>query len=300
MRPRRVLVTGAAGFVGSALLAELRRTRPDDRITAVRRRDADLSDAAAARRLVDRVRPDLVFHLAGTRPPASAPELWTGNVATTLNLGAALARRAPGARLVVAGSCAEYGAGPSGPVSETYRGDPQTPYARAKMAQSLAAASFSHEGLDVRVAVIFNLLGPGTPAALAPGAFASRAVRLEGPAGGTIPVGALATRRDYLDVRDAARALALLGFRPRLSGRYNVCSGRAVPTSEVLRLTLAAVQGPVRAVRNPALTRGAGVRGILGSTRRLRRATGWRPRISLERSVAETVAWHRRAALGAA
>lgn len=298
MRPRRVLVTGAAGFVGRALLAELRRALPGTRVRAATRRDADLCCAAAARRLVARARPDLVFHLAGTRPPAAPAALWAGNVTTTLNLGAALARLAPGARLVVAASCAEYGAGPAGPVTEGFSGEPVTAYGRAKRAQSLAAASLAHDGLDVRVAVLFNLLGPGTPDTLAPGAFAARAVRLSG--GGTMPVGGLGARRDYVDVRDAARALVLLGLRPGLSGRYNVCSGRAVRMSEVLRLTLAAAGGKVRTVTDARLGSGPAVRALRGSHRRLTRATGWRPSIPLARAIRDTVAWHRRAAVGAA
>ena len=95
MSPRRVLVTGAAGYLGRALLAELRRRLPKAGVLAAGRRDADLACARQARRLVARARPELVFHLAGARPPAAPAALWAGNVSTTLNLGAALTRLLP-------------------------------------------------------------------------------------------------------------------------------------------------------------------------------------------------------------
>lgn len=289
----RVLVTGASGYLAAALVPLLRRRLPRARLTLSARRPrrgtlaADLSDPHAADRLVRAARPDLVFHLAGGRGNSDPDTLWRGHVAAVLNVGAALVRSAPRARLVVAGSCAEYGPTPPGAVTEAFEPAPLTAYGRAKRAQTLAALSFAAEGLDVRVARLFNLAGPGTPESLAPGAFAAQAAR-----GGVVKVGDLRPTRDYLDVRDAAEALVLLGQRGG-PGCYNVASGKAVPMSEVLRLIVAASRAPLRVVRDPKRLRAAEVRGIRGSHARLTRATGWRPRIPLRRSLADTLAWHR-------
>lgn len=253
---------------------------------------ADLSDPVAADRLVRAARPDLVFHLAGGTGGLDPDTLWRGHVAAVLNVGAALKRSAPRARLVVAGSCAEYGPTPPGAVTEDFKPAPFTAYGRAKRAQTLAALSFAAEGLDVRVARLFNLAGPGTPESLAPGAFAAQAARLERKGGGVVKVGDLRPTRDYLDVRDAAEAVLLLGLRGD-PGCYNVASGKAVPMSEVLRLIFAAAREPLKAVRDPKRLRAAEVRGIRGSHALITRVTGWRPRIPLARSLADTLAWHR-------
>ena len=288
--PRRVLVTGAGGFLASALVPLLRRLHPAALVLA-RRRSADLSRPSEARRLVARARPELVFHLAGSLPPKPLAALWRDNVTATLMLGEAL--RGCSARLVVAGSSAEYGPGPASPVDESFPAEPLTAYGSVKRAQTLAALSFVHEGLDVRVARIFNLCGPGTPETLAPGAFAAQAARLEKAGGGVLKTGDLRPSRDFLDVRDAAEALLALGLGAGLSGCYNVCSGRAVGMSEVLRIIMAAARVRLAAARDPARMRAVEVRGIRGSHARLTRATGWRPRVPLARSLKETLRWHR-------
>lgn len=295
---RRVLVTGAGGYLAEALVPLLRRRLPRALLVLSGRRPArgrlaaDLADPAAASRLVRAARPDLVYHLAGGRGAAEPDALWRDHVSAVLNVGAALLRLSPAARLVVAGSCAEYGPTPPGPVSEDFPPAPLLPYGRAKRAQTLAALSLAAEGLDVRIARFFNLAGPGTPESLAPGAFAAQASRLERQGGGIVKVGDLRPTRDYLDVRDAAEAFLLLGLRGS-PGCYNVCSGRTVPMSEVLRRIFAAARVPLKAVRDPRRLRAAEVRGIRGSHARLTRATGWRPRIPLSKSLADTLAWHR-------
>ncbi|MBI3298590.1 MAG: NAD(P)-dependent oxidoreductase [Elusimicrobia bacterium] len=293
MRFRRVLVTGANGFLASALLPLLKKRLPRAKVVAASRKTSDLADCGAARRLIARARPDLVMHLAGARPPADLDALWRDNVTATIRLCAAL--RGTGARLVVAGSSGEYGPAPKRPVSEDFPANPLTLYGRVKHAQTLAALSFVHEGLDVRVARLFNVLGPGTPESLAPGAFAAQAARLERAGGGTLKVGDLRPTRDYIDVRDAAAGLLAVALAPALSGCTNVCSGRGVAMSQVLEGILDAARAPLKAVRDPARLRAVEVRGITGSHARLTRAAGWRPRVALERSLKDTLAWHRSA-----
>lgn len=299
MAVRRVLVTGVGGFLASALVPLLRRRLPGARLTLASRRarpgavGADLADPAAASRLVARARPELVFHLAGGHPAADAFTMWYEHVAATVGLCDALRDCAPGARLVLAGSSAEYGRVDGRPVLEAAPPAPMTPYGRVKHDQTAAALSYAADGLDVRVARLFNVCGPGTPESLAPGAFAAQIAALERSGGGTIRVGDLSAGRDFVDVRDAARALLLLGLTPGLSGCYNVCSGRATRMSDALAALIRAARARPRVERDPARLRRNEVSSIRGSHAKLTRATGWTPRIPLVRSLADTLRWHR-------
>jgi GDP-4-dehydro-6-deoxy-D-mannose reductase len=301
-----VLITGAAGFLAGPLYDELRPRRPREPIFRASRSPrpgmlaGELTDRAAVARLLRRCRPRWVFHLAGTTRRLGWEGLWRAHVTTTLNLIEAAAALPRGRRpaLIVCGSSGEYGPPPGrGLVTEEAPTRPVTLYGASKLAQTLAALSARHRGMDVYVARIFNVLGPGIPEHLAPGAFARQIALAErGLAPRVIRVGDLSPRRDYVDVRDVARALADLPSRARPGEIYNVCLGRAVPMSDILKglLALSCVLFQVRLDRSRL--RGSEVPRIAGDHARITRTTGWHPRIPLARSLRDTLEHHRLAA----
>src|ERR687885_54292 len=102
----RVLITGATGFAGGHLVQLCRAERAD--VTGVGSRDADLTDADAADRIVRDARPERVFHLAAL---ASVQDSWRepratidANLSSTFNVLDAVRRRAPDARVLFAGT----------------------------------------------------------------------------------------------------------------------------------------------------------------------------------------------------
>jgi GDP-4-dehydro-6-deoxy-D-mannose reductase len=248
----RSLVIGASGFVGRHLGAELAEAGHD--VLGVSRAPAppdwpgdwlpaDIEDEP-------RLEADVVYHLA---PVGTAYAL---SLAPTV---------------VVVGSGAEYGVAAKLPITEDTPLRPVTSYGEAKAAQArlvLAAPHAAH-------ARIFNLIGPDTPARLAPGAFARQIV----DGAPTIETGWLGGARDYLDIRDAARALRLLAGH---SGAFNVCSGVPVRTSKLLRLLVGDADVEVVERSGPSET---DVPSHYGDPAKLVEATGWRPEIPLERSV---------------
>jgi GDP-4-dehydro-6-deoxy-D-mannose reductase len=76
-------------------------------------------------------------------------------------------------------------------------------------------------------------------------------------------------------------------------GAFNVASGRAVTVRELIELVRAAARLPVRHEVEAARVRAHDVPEVRGSAERLREATGWRPEIPLEQTVADAVAWWR-------
>lgn len=299
-----VLVTGGRGFLARHLLAELGRRFPRARIVLTVRRApepgfaaCDLLDPGAALRLLLELRPSAVFHLAGTTRALGFNGLWEANVSATLRLLEAAGRlpRPDKVRIVVAGSAMEYGgAGGGGEVTEDTPPRPLTPYGAAKLSQTLAALSYAGAGLHVAVARIFNVLGPGLPDHQAAGAFARQLALIEkGRRPPRLEAGDLRPRRDFVDCRDVARGLADVAEAGRSGEIYNVCSGRAVSIRELLRRLLS-ISGSEVAVRAGASRRGsADVRSIRGSHRKLTALTGWKPSISLDRSLQDTLEWHR-------
>jgi nucleoside-diphosphate-sugar epimerase len=289
----RILVTGAGGFLASPLIERLRGY---GRVVATARGESrgviacDLRDPGAARRLVDEVRPDRVYHLAGTTRARAWDEVWSAHVSGTVNLLEALSSRGAPAKVVVAGSSAEYGAaGGRRRPSETAPAEPVSIYGSCKLAQTLAAITFSRGPVSVVAARLFNVLGPGTPENLAPGAFARQLARIAaGLQAPELPVGDLAARRDYVDVRDVAAALETLMRRGRAGETYNVGSGRAVSMRSILDGLIRESGLRVKVRTDPGRLRPSEIHELAADPRKVR-ALGWTPRIPLKRSLADTL-----------
>lgn len=296
----RPLVTGGGGFSGRWLLDELRARGQDP--VAPDRDELELLDAAAVREAVRSARPPAVYHLAAL---ASVPESWADprrtlleNLETTLNVLEAVRAEAPAAAVVVAGSGEVYGAPESLPVEETAPLRPQNPYAVSKAACDVLAGQYADAyGLRVIRTRSFNQAGPGQTELYVLGTLTRQVAEAEAGGSGvaTIRLGNIDSRRDFTDVRDVARAYADLVDAAAPAGAYNLCSGRAVSVRELLELLGRAARVEVSHEVDPDRVRAHDVREIRGSAERVRAATGWAPKIPLERTVADALeSWRER------
>jgi GDP-4-dehydro-6-deoxy-D-mannose reductase len=288
MEADRALVTGGTGFLGPQLERELMDDGFD--VTAVGRGNGDVTDPQAMRRLVVEARPTHVFHLAGIRD-GELDELLHVNAWGTVNVLEAVAAEAPAARVLVAGSAAEYGETTREPVDEDHPHRPVTDYGVAKTAQELAAAAVAaRRGVQLTRIRLFNVLGPGEPISFVASAIAGRIAAIQaGTARPPLRTGDLSTRRDFVDVRDVACALRLAATRGDAGAVYNVCSGTATPIRRLVEelLALAGLDIAADSTPEPAVLN---VRGHAGSAERLRAATGWEPKRSLRESLADVLA----------
>lgn len=299
----RALVTGAAGFVGRHLCAHLDAS--GDTVVGVDLADGpDLLDPAAVDALVAEVRPDVVYHLGGWSDVGAS---WAHPLATfranaegTLNvITACVAHGAP--RLLAVSSADVYGrVDPSElPIDESARFRPVTPYAASKVAaDELALQAFLGHGLETLRVRAFNHLGPGQTTRFVAPAIAERIARNEADGGEEVPVGNLTPRRDLTDVRDVVRAYRLLMIDGEPGEAYNVCTGVDLTIGDLADRLVALADRPMRLCADPDLQRPVETPILRGDPSKIHAATGWEPRIPLERTLADILDEHRRSVAG--
>ena len=293
-RRKNVWITGAAGFSGKHLVGFLRELPGPLRLVGLDLRptapegldlyaQVDLADAAKLQELAGAQPPDYVIHLAGLLPPAADADLWRVNVAGTLNLLQALKQRGPAVRFVTIGSAAEYSDFAPRRVNEEHRAGGNTPYGRTKWAQSTLALAFgAQSGIKVMVARTFNLIGPGTPQSLVPGALCAQFSNGHRE----IKVGNLAPERDFIDIRDAVAAYWTICQKGKPGSIYNVCTGKTASIRTLVELFRQCSPTPKNIRHEESRARKNDLNRVCGDNRKLL-ALGCRARISLKQSVCD-------------
>lgn len=310
----RVLITGATGFAGGFLVEQYlgsgwdvwgtTRSEPgEDRAwvpPALHLDHVDLQRAEDVQALLARVRPDVVHHLAAQ---SSVSMSWQnplatlqGNAAMQFHLLEAVKHHVPRARVVVIGSSDEYGNVTPGenPLTEMAPLRPVNPYALSKVVQDLMGLQYAEQGLQVVRVRPFLQLGPRRSDRFVAGSFARQVAEIElGLRSAVIEVGNVDLQRDFIDVRDAARALFLAAERGHSGAVYNIASGEAHSLRDLLRgmLCAAGVQAEIR--QDPDRLRQAEPPLLVGDASLLRLDTGWMPRYSFQDAVAETLDYWR-------
>jgi GDP-4-dehydro-6-deoxy-D-mannose reductase len=286
-----ILVTGAQGFVGSHLLAQLG--------SEAHPLDVDVTDAKAVARELMAATPRVVVHLAALSSVGDswgdAGETWRVNAVGTVNVLEAVRAEASECRVLVASTGEVYGRAQRVPTPEDEPLQPMSPYAASKAAAEVACEQARRAGVDVVVARAFQHEGPGRDERFAVGSWAAQIARAEEAGGGTLLVGDLSAKRDIVDVRDVCRAYELLLDSSVAAGTYNVAGGRTAEMSEVLELLIGLAQAPIEVEPDPARGRPSDLPVVCGDASRLREATGWEPMIPLEQTLADTLDAARRA-----
>jgi dTDP-glucose 4,6-dehydratase len=312
---RRVLVTGAGGFIGSHVVerlldegarvtALLRYTSRAERgclefLGPERLKDVelilgDVRDSAAVHDLVTGA--DIIFHLAaliGIPYSYQHPqEVIDTNAIGTANILLA-AREHEGVERVVLTSTSEvYGTAQRVPMDEEHPLQPQSPYAATKIAADALGLSFQRSfSLPVTIVRPFNAYGPRQSARAVIATIISQAL-----AGGELRLGSTETTRDFTYVEDTADAFLRIGAAAGCVGEVvNVGTGTEVKIGDVVRL-VGSIVGRDLSVRTDdqrLRPKASEVSRLLADTSKAKRLAGWEAKVSLEDGLRRTVDWIR-------
>ncbi|HSF19868.1 MAG TPA: GDP-mannose 4,6-dehydratase [Vicinamibacteria bacterium] len=315
----RILITGITGFAGSHLAEYVLAEHPEVEVYGTMRwrsrtenirsiegnitlLECDLRDQSSVKILMERVRPDRIFHLAAQ---SFVPSSWNApaeslqtNIIGQLHVFEAVRSVRIDPWIQIACSSEEYGLVQEDelPIRETNPLRPLSPYAVSKVGQDyLGYQYFKSFGTKVVRTRGFNHDGPRRGDVFVSSNFAKQIAAIEkGRKPPVIHVGNLDAQRDFTDVRDMVR-----GYWLSVDGRcepgeaYNICSGAGFSIRTVLDMLLQMSGASVEVQEDPERLRPSDVPVLVGDCTKFREATGWVPRIPYEQTLADMLDYWR-------
>ncbi len=304
---KKVIVTGVNGFVGEHVVDAFRSegfdvigvgydSQPSETIVQkvssyIRCNLVDMDSVSQ----IDFSDVWAIVHLAGLSNVGESfnkplPYI-NDNPSMTYNLLEHARTRGFQGRTIVVSSGALYNPQQPLPLTEDSRLLENSPYAVGKLGVEHVANYYRLRGLDVVVVRPFNHIGPHqNKGFLVPDLFAQLQAAQQTNAT-SISVGNLATRRDYTDVRDIARAYRLIALADSLNyGLYNICTGRSLAGTDILQ-SLQAAMGvlDIEPIIDETKVRPTDIMEVYGDASRLTSDTGWTPQIPIEQTIQDFI-----------
>jgi NAD dependent epimerase/dehydratase len=313
MNEKRVLVTGADGFIGSHLVETLLDaghkvrafvyynsfnswgwldTLPKEKLSAIEIFAGDVRDPNGVRTAMKDV--SVVYHLAALIAiPYSyhSPDSYVDtNVKGTLNILQA-AKDLGIERVIVTSTSEVYGTALYVPIDEKHPKQGQSPYSATKIGADAMADSFYRSfNLPVTIVRPFNTYGPRQSARAVIPTIITQLL-----AGKTeIKLGALSPTRDLLFVKDTAAAFIEIAKCRELTGHeVNIATGEEISIGDLAKRIIEKINPAARVVSDEVRLRPekSEVERLLGSAEKIKSFTPWKPKYDLQKGLSETIAW---------
>lgn len=312
MKNKRILVTGAGGFIGSHLCEKLAAEGADvtalvrynskgshgfledspleirDRINVV---FGDIRDEGTFR--VNMKDTDIVYHLAAVPGiPYSfiyPRDIFEINTLGPLNLLNAARELKPG-KIILVSSAETYGDYKYLPIDEEHPQFPKSPYAAAKAAMEKFAWSFYYAyEVPVTVVRLFNNYGPRQSARAVTPTIITQLL-----AGDEVKIGSLHPRRDYTFVRDTVEAFVKVGQLKANGEVFNISSARSIAVKEIIDIVSDLLgKKDIKIITEESRIRpgNSEVPDLRADNSKIIEKTGWQPRYSYEEGLRITIEW---------
>lgn len=297
-----ILVTGAAGFVGSHIMKELSMGYGDIA--------ADLTDDYPVPEGVKKIHWKLpssapeelgavryIVHLAAISSVSKSLQdvhhAYEVNLMGTISVLEYMVSKCRNARMLLASSSEVYES-TDDLITEKSKIGPCNPYGTTKAAAEIASAQFARTyDIDVVVSRAFPHFGSGQSSTFAIPSFCRRVIAAERSGEEAITAGNLSPVRDYLYINDVIRAYTLILAKGLSGSIYNVCSGHGVTIEDIVEKIIDLSGKQLNIILDDKLFRPADIKFQVGSPARIQALLGWEKRYSLEDGLKNVLQWWR-------
>jgi GDP-4-dehydro-6-deoxy-D-mannose reductase len=316
---KKILITGATGFVGSHLAEYLVDKYNDNEFYGTYLSDSSLKNLEAVRNhinltkldlsnekevfeLIEKIKPSTIFHLAAMSSAAasfsSPAESIVNNIHSQINILEGVKKlNLVDSKILIISSAEVYGdvAKNDLPIDENVNFRPTSPYAVSKLTQDFLGLQYflSYNLKTIRVRP-FNHIGPRQSPGFVVAAFAKKIVEIEkGKGNGVLTVGNLEAKRDFTDVRDMVKAYDLAVSIGVFGEVYNLGSGISYKISDILNKLLSLSKAEIKVEVDKSLFRPIDNPDLVCDAAKFKKLTGWTPEIGIDTTLKDTLDYWR-------
>lgn len=302
---KKIMITGCSGFLASYLVKCLKKGSSPKiyGITEVKNFSSeemevftvDIRDRDEVFGIMDRIKPDLIFHLAAI---SNVGFSWKNQKLTyevnfigSSNLLEAASAYSPDVRIILMSTAELYGIENKGIINEMSETGFMNPYALSKMAMEMAGDLYQRtKGMNIIKVRSFNFIGPGQDTKFVSSDFAWQIANIEkGKGEKIIKVGNLSAERDFSDVRDIARYMTVIGEEGKIGSIYNLCSGNVYSIKNILDILLEFSNEEIKVEVNEDRFRPVDIPALAGDNGLIRNEFGLSPEYPIKQTLKDTL-----------